>query len=188
MIELPPSNLREYDLIWIRDTAIQLEEAPARPSRDEGEAVEAYEARIEAARVEVEAITTRNAERYLRAALETGDWSELLREGDKPTVFRCRQIPGAVWNAIATWRAHRQPSDHEYLTLVFRAGVVGFKDAPQAVKAEFTDDHRNEANERTGVGRVLKASVTDGLHAISKAIVPEIGALIARQRGGPAGK
>jgi hypothetical protein len=190
MIELPPSNLHEYALIWEGDSALSWETPPERPARVDDETDEAYTARddVKAWAESVDAILKANASRYLTAALETGKWDGLLKEGEKPCIFRVRQVPARSWNALATWKAHRQPSDEEYYATVFRAGVVAIDGAPQGVRVSFDEQHKNEAAERTGIGKVLADSTVDAIHAINKRIVFQVGALIAMQRGGPLGK
>lgn len=187
MIELPPSNLREYDLIWVQDPALKLEELPELAPRAEGETEAAFGVREKAWQELVREVSTRNLVRYSKAALETGVWDELLEPGVQPTIFRVRQIPGSVWNAIEDWKVNDLVSGASYLTTIFRAAVVGMKHVPSTVRCEFEEHRSPKTGERTGIGKVLKATTTDALHAIHKQIVPELATFIARQRGGPAG-
>lgn len=188
MIELPPSVLRPYGIIWFRDPALNLH-----PGGDEvlvradGEDEDAFAARQAAHAAGVAKAADEAFTAYMKAATEHGDWSALLRAGHQPTIFRVRQIPGSVWDAIDTWRANRLPSDAEYFALLFRAGVIAIEHAPGGLRVEL-EEHRDENHNRTGIGKVLKASVRDELHAIDKRIIPEVAPLIATQRGGPAGK
>lgn len=100
---LKPRSLQsEYSLIWSLDPALQL------PDDDEEKA---------------------NA---LRVARETGKWQDLIRQGESPTLFQVRPVPGS---SISWWLGEVQrenlttlESCELALRLALR-GVTNFGDA-----------------------------------------------------------
>jgi hypothetical protein len=78
----PPSLVREYDLVWSQDPALDA------PVREHEESDDAW--------------NERNAawEKRLNVARETGDWSGVLKPGQQPTVFQCRRIRTDYWRRL----------------------------------------------------------------------------------------
>lgn len=82
MIQRPPTLQRDFDLCFSGDPAFK------QPPKLVGDPTDEL-------RAEIEQYVTR-----LRVAKETGNWSELLIEGQLPTRFVCRQVDRNVWRSI----------------------------------------------------------------------------------------
>lgn len=180
----PVSVLRPYDLIWSGDPALALAPIPTAPVRLPDETDDELEARTDAWKAECDAIRARNSEAYNRA-IETGDWTPILKAGDAPTRFRVRQVPGSTWRVF--WRLWEGLGVREQMLLAFRVGVIDIIDGPIGSKIELTE-HLALDGKPTGLGLVLPLEVCDTLDRIGEAIINDLSLLILQQRGGPPGK
>ena len=172
----PPTLARDYDLISSLDPAL---DAPERAGgEDETEWKERFDAWND----------------RLRIARENGDWSALLRDGMKPTLFRCRHVPGDKW--AMRDRVLAGMGVDEYMGHVVRLAVVGVDNYRLDFKLKLVE-HTDLDKKPTGFGKVADPALVAELAAIRDAdgnpvgqhIVNELGALIiARQMGAPPGK
>jgi hypothetical protein len=90
----PPSLVADYTLIYSGDPALNL---PA----DDAE-----------------------RERVLELARETGNWRDLLIEGDPPTLFQMRPLPGSVYDYWCGEVRRRELVDREAAALLFRLALT----------------------------------------------------------------
>lgn len=180
------SVLRDYELISIYDSSIVLAATPPEVERLPDESDADLEGRQAKRDEEAVRIAKENAEAHQRA-IESGNWSALLRPNDEPTRFRVRQVPGATW--MRFYRLIDQMNELEARWLAFRLGVIGIVNGPVGHTVSFDESHTDpRTGEPTGLGRVLSDDVCNAIHLADRRVIPEIGLLIMRQRGGPLGK
>ncbi len=121
MIKLSASVAETFGFISRHDSAINLAPVPdvgMPPERGEGETVEAFKARFEAWRAPLT-----EWRRPLDVARETGDYTPILVEGARPTIFRLRQVPASLWAKLDGYTAGMHETQHAQL--IFRVAVVG---------------------------------------------------------------
>ena len=90
----PPSLVADYTLIYSGDPALKPIEDPV------------------------------ERERVLEQARETGDWRELLIEGEAPTTFTIRNLPGSVYDYWCGEVRRGQLVDREAAALLFRLALT----------------------------------------------------------------
>ncbi len=167
---IPPSRTGSFDLVFSADPALE------RPTRNEGEADEAWQKRLE------------EWHRALVQARQTGDWSALIKPGAEPTRFRCRQVPGSVWRQVP--RVLAEMGADEQFALLFRLAVTEIIHGPPNHKLRFAE-HVDRDGHPTGLGQVLTNDTIDLLDRVEVAglrrgaIVSEIGSAIWEQRSAP---
>lgn len=180
----PASVVRPYDLIWSGDPALTLAPIPPEPVALPSEPAESLRDRVAAWKQDTAAILARNAELYDRA-LETGDWSPILKPGETPTKFRVRQIPGSVRRVLD--RVWAGTEWREQVLFAFRLAVIDIIDGPIGSKIELSE-HVGIDGKPTGLGPALPVEVCDALDRITLAIINDLGILIMQQKGAPPGK
>lgn len=172
MLPTPPSNAQSYSLVYSRDPALDW---PVRvePSDEEGD--KAWKARLA------------DWHQKLSVARSTGDWSPLLKPGQKPTIFHFRQVPGDVWGALQ--RVMDGLSHLERCALMIRAALVRFEDGFPDHKIERAE-HVDTNGKPTGIGQIVTVATTNLLDAIESPahlidrgdIILEVGFLAWKRR------
>lgn len=89
----PPSLQKEYALVFSGDPALAL-------PTDEKERAN-----------------------VLRVARETGQWDGLLKVGERPTLFRMRQLPGSTRTWLGCHSTRKKLLDHEVCELALRLAL-----------------------------------------------------------------
>lgn len=158
----PPSLQNEYTLCYSGDPALDL---PAIPAIDRATAT--AEAIAEANK----AIADR--EQKLKVARERGSWDAITKPGQKPTVFRFRQVGGT---AVRWWfgESERQRlSGLEDVELMFRLALVGI-DGIAGVDLK---------SDRNGKFPLVSIATMDAIYARADgpAAVTELGTLVAER-------
>ncbi len=150
----PPSMVRDYDLVWSKDPALDA------PVREPDESDDAWAER-EAA-----------WEKRLTVARETGQWDGVLKVGQKPTIFRCRRLSTVHWRRIqADWLSD---GPVETVLTALRLAIQGIENFG-SIKIE-----RERGHERYG-DALLASHVVDMLRDID-GLIDELGlAVIQRE-------
>jgi hypothetical protein len=152
MIQLP-SQQHRFTWIWSRDPAL------ARPDdTEDAKTHEAWEHRLEVAR-------------------ETGKWSELLREGEQPTLFHVRPLPGSLLRRITDEVGQNKYGVTSAWALVARLCLRAIESPTIEVKTE-----------KGTYGEIAKIDVIETLDGIDPHIVTELGSYLWQRAGSPPGK
>lgn len=145
----PPSNQRTYDVFYSGDSAIV--SLPAEAS-DEQKAAH---------------------EKALERALETGDWSQVVIQGEQPTRFVFKplgaEVAGELYSMMSTER------HFSVFALAFRLAIVDVKNLPDAGKVDFGNHP---------LGRCATTAFLDraGLKGeIGAAIIVELGSYVLKR-------
>jgi len=105
----------------------------------------------------------------IERARDTGDWSHLLIEGQIPTTFHVRPMPGEAWRELVS-RIEARETAVKLSALAFRACIQkidnGGMDGP--IKPELHPQ----------LGQIATVAITNQLDAIDPGIVSEIGLLM----------
>ena len=154
----PPSIVRDYDLIWSKDPALDA------PEREPNETDDAWAERES------------NWEKRLTVARETGQWDGVLKTGQQPTIFRCRRISTLHWRRIQTdWN---EVGPYEAVLSALRLAIQDIKNFG-SIKIE-----RERGNDRFG-DALLAGTVVDVLREIP-GLIDELGlAVIERESALP---
>lgn len=118
-------------------------------------------------------------ERKLELAHETGDWSSLLIQGQAPTKFVMRQIPGDIKRRLLDRFAAEKIGGYELDSLLLRLAivdVVGLGD----FKLKFTMDD--------DWGRISTHDLPNLLDECAPGCVAELGLAVYRKMMGLSGK
>jgi hypothetical protein len=121
VIKLSASVAEPYGFISRHDSALNLGPVPdvgPFPVRADDESPEAFKARAEAWGAPI-----REWRRPLDVARETGDYTPILVEGARATVFRIRQIPASLWAKLDGYTAGMHETQHAQL--IVRVAVIG---------------------------------------------------------------
>ena len=137
-----PSNQRQYDEYWSGD--------PAFVQPDDTD-----ESRAEH--------TTK-----VKRARETGDWSPLVIEGQRPTLFVMRQVRSTQKNWIGDQYRREKIGDLVLLELFFRCALVKIVDSGIKTLDEFK--HANHPE----LGPICPDKVIDTLGEINPSLVSEL--------------
>lgn len=118
-------------------------------------------------------------ERKLEVARDTGDWSPLLIQGQTPTKFVTRQIPGDLRRRLVDWYEAHKLGARELDALLVRLAVtdvVGFGD----FRLKFTahDDW----------GRIATTDLPNALDQYAPGAVAELAFQIFNRMMNPSGK
>lgn len=114
----PPSLQREYVLCSPMDPALDLPEVP----------VIGEDAKMEDIALRDEMVKVRDHK--LKVARETGKWDALIKPGQKPTMFRFRNIHGGCLNWLHGESTRRNLIPDECFELAFRLAVVSVDNFP----------------------------------------------------------
>lgn len=109
---------------------------------------------------------------------ETGTWTELLVEGQTPTKFRLRPIPGNVARALRDILSTRGPA--EMASLYLRAALIGVENlaSREYAKAKLV-------NEPGIPGQIADVDIPNQLDTANPMIVSELGALVFKRAEAP---
>lgn len=107
-------------------------------------------------------------EHKFKVARETGDYGPVIKDGQRPTFFHCRIIPGTILRKLLPVLQESSNSlDHS--TIVFRLAIQSIEGIEGLEKVEFEQDEE--------WGRIAKASIVDALDRVSASIVNEVAAV-----------
>lgn len=144
----PPSNIRSYDDFFSGDPAlVQLADDA---TEDEKKA---------------------HANK-LRVARETGDWAEILVEGQQPTRFEMQTLKGAQFRRIVDDLMSKRIGSAEANQLAFLCAIKSVVNLGD-VKVTTINDER--------LGTIAKVDVANALDAITPDIVNELGGQAIRR-------
>lgn len=104
----PPSYQHDYTLCSAQDPALDLPDLPTLSEEPTDEE-----------RAAVKAILDENLRRY-RVAYETGSWSDIVKPGQKPTIFTFRQVHGTQLTWFRNQCARLELNDEAQNELLFR--------------------------------------------------------------------
>ena len=184
MLTFASSVLHEYALIWSGDPALKQPEIPPEVEPFADEPPDAFEARKAARDKEAEALLGEFQRAYARA-IETGKWDALKRPDARPTVFRCRPIPGPLWRQFMDHDlADPGVGDYSRPALAFRLAVTAIDNFAPGFKVERVD-HVDRFGNRTGLGLVLSDEAVRVLDDLDPMIVTVLGYAVIRNRRGP---
>jgi hypothetical protein len=116
-------------------------------------------------------------EQRLDIARETGRWSDLLREGEQPTQFHVRPLPGSLLRRITDEVGQNKYGVTSAWALVVRLCLRAIENPTIEVKTE-----------KGPYGEVAKLDVIETLDGIDPHIVTELGAYLWARAGSPPGK
>jgi hypothetical protein len=153
MIVIPQSLQGRYTWVWSEDPALARPPATA----DEKQRA-AFEKRLEVAR-------------------DTGRYSDVLQEGQQPTLFTVEPLSGSVWRKLAD---------------LVRAGTIGVMEASAIVVRLCLKSIENPGieieTEAGPYGPWAKQSVVNTLDGVSPGIVSELGGHLTNRASAPPGK
>ncbi len=138
----PPSNLRAYDDFYTGDPAIVA--LPPNASDDE----------------------KKDRENRIRVARETGDWSGVIVEGQRPTKFKMHIIGGDAYRTLMDEYSAKQIGLGKLTQLAFLLAVRDVTDL---------GDTKVERKQTARYGWIADVEIADALDAIDIGIVNELG-------------
>jgi hypothetical protein len=119
----PPSQQNEFTLIFSGDPSLNV------PPDDDGVGTD-------------EEVNSAKRERLLRIARETGRWDDLIKAGDKPTLFDVKPLTGTAYDWLQGEAARRSLTMREYAALALRLALRDVKNfGEHKVRHETIDGH-----------------------------------------------
>ncbi len=124
---------------------------------------------------------SKERERMLTLARETGNWEPIVKEGEVPTVFHFRPLTGTAYQWWAGQTSRNQLIGVESASLALRLGITDVKNfGKHEVKRFRNDDGQELANTKIIDAIYAEAGATVGVD-----IVVELGTIVVdRARAG----
>ena len=179
MIRLP-SLVQAAATVWSGDRALNLPDVHryydaqlAKSSKHQelaksGVKDEALEKAVKEHDAEIEKLREACTEdlRKLNVSRETGDYAQILKNGEVPTWFHFRVIPGSLMREFQNNLMAEEVVNFGIPSLAFRLAIT---------KIENLDGIKIEKEDDPAYGTIAKASLVDSLDMISPGIVNELG-------------
>lgn len=164
------SNQKTYDEYYSRDEAFV--PWPTPPGKDADEAaLKLYGEQLE------------EHTRKVEVARETSDWTPLLIEnGEKPTKFILRPLPGDIFRIIVDMVDAGDVGGAEANLLLLRAALRGVKGLGQ-MEVTYTRDPRYPK-----LGAIATVDVPNALDAADNKVIAELASVIRDRAVGPSKK